>query len=505
MANELLIELARRFEPILYFRRTENYFPSDAKRYVEHCALWKAERPYADKDSWGGKGQPFPRQPMIEHQKIAVFEHEVGPGGTWLGKKTGTVFPFLTVNSDETRFLELAEWDNSDPTVIAILTEGVTSSSKNLSAALGEVRSLYFKEGTPLKKSQFWYHAELYDTPRLRELMNQERSPATPDLFELFTELVDKNPILLCYYLFFPGHSESLQEGVCKTSSVGAGYGSFAGEWACIAVLLTRKAASEKYMPAWIGHTTRRNVGANQGIDFQLRIGMSVTRWQHQTDLHQDPFPRTIGDHPKLYVALDTHSLYLDQGSHQVTPYRPEEAPKWCGTFDTPDGLDDHLKSRPEKKSSAAAWGKIYGGLALGGLWGLVAGAALTAMEGLPLGEGLNVTGQAKETATMTEQGPEPGWFGKVIHPAGVTVTDAPGGDPVPWASKEIEESDGRLYSYIVDRATQLIWPSDDGKSGYRGYWGPFVTNDVLHRRVGMLFPEFWRMFFVALAKELSK
>ena len=43
--------------------------------------------------------------------------------------------------------------------------------------------------------------------------------------------------------------------------------------------------------------------------------------------------------------------------------------------------------------------------------------------------------------------------------------------------------------------------PSDDGMTGYRGWWGPRVALDPFTGLGGMRFPEFWRMFFVALTK----
>ena len=65
------VDLVRRFEPILYFNRLNPFFPSDAKRYVEHCALWRAVVPFDAKDSWGAApGTPFPRTPRIAHGKI---------------------------------------------------------------------------------------------------------------------------------------------------------------------------------------------------------------------------------------------------------------------------------------------------------------------------------------------------------------------------------------------------------------------------------------------------
>ncbi len=70
--------LARQFEPILFFSANERFFPADAKRYVEHCALWRAQAPFDTKDSWGGKGGTFPRAPIIEYGKISARAGEPG-------------------------------------------------------------------------------------------------------------------------------------------------------------------------------------------------------------------------------------------------------------------------------------------------------------------------------------------------------------------------------------------------------------------------------------------
>jgi hypothetical protein len=94
-------ELARRFEPILYFHREEKFFPSDAKRYLERCALWQAESPFDVKDSWGGKGKPFPRSPMIPSGQIAGVAVE---SGTFLGSNPD----FLR----NVTFSNLAGWKN---------------------------------------------------------------------------------------------------------------------------------------------------------------------------------------------------------------------------------------------------------------------------------------------------------------------------------------------------------------------------------------------------------
>ena len=526
MANDV-IELARRFEPILHFHPQERFFPSDAKRYIEHCALWKAERlvqtggRFDKKESWGDTGQPFPRKPMIAHMKIAASKEtgEIRPGDRYLGEQPApNNFPFLIDNNNEQRFLELTGWinlgENGEDPIIVPNNEGVTKTSKNRHSDRDKVEELYNTNTEPeLRNSRFWYHAELFDTERLRVLAATSSDPSL--LSTVFSRLVDRNPALLCYYFFFPAHDEPLA-APCNSQVSGREFASFAGEWACMAILLVRSSESEQYLPSWIGFTGRRNSGSLQGLDQERRIGMSVHRWG-KTEAHQRDLPETVGEHPKLFVAGGTHSLYLEPGTYLVKPYPPWSFPQWCGQFDSPDALDQHLKSHPppEKKSSTAAWAKILGGLLAGGLVsgfpGLVGGAVWAALEGLPTGipgpgAGIDAVGTAKPpTGPEPDVAPGPGAFGKVVHPKTLTLTDPPGAEFVKWAADENVEVAGRHYNFIVNRSTQIWWPSDDDRSGYRGRWGPLVTNDPVTRRSGMRFPEFWKMFFIALAKAAPK
>ena len=66
--------------PVLH--RGERFFPSDAKRYLEACALWQAEAPFDKKGSWGGLTNPFNKKPLIENGQIAAID---GATGTVLG------------------------------------------------------------------------------------------------------------------------------------------------------------------------------------------------------------------------------------------------------------------------------------------------------------------------------------------------------------------------------------------------------------------------------------
>ncbi len=53
LATADITALAKRFEPILYFHAAEKLFPSNAKRYIEMCALWKAQSPFDVKELLG--------------------------------------------------------------------------------------------------------------------------------------------------------------------------------------------------------------------------------------------------------------------------------------------------------------------------------------------------------------------------------------------------------------------------------------------------------------------
>jgi hypothetical protein len=66
---------------------------------VEHCALWRAEGPFDDKNSWGGTaGAPFDRMPEIAKGKIAAIQGEPGD-------KTVDCLPALPVVDRASGFL----------------------------------------------------------------------------------------------------------------------------------------------------------------------------------------------------------------------------------------------------------------------------------------------------------------------------------------------------------------------------------------------------------------
>jgi hypothetical protein len=191
------IDLIRRFEPILHFHKDERFFPSDAKRYMEHCALWDVKGPpFDDKARWNGTSpRTLPHFPRIPRGKLIVLDGEKpvklettdGIPGKVLGEP-GLVYLNLLDTAEDERFLDLAGWVDG---------YGVTRTSINRYTDLNEIADLYNRDNQALMDSRFWYHAELFNASRLRGLADAS-SGITLDKF---TKLTD--PALLCYYLFF--------------------------------------------------------------------------------------------------------------------------------------------------------------------------------------------------------------------------------------------------------------------------------------------------------------
>jgi len=171
--------LAKRFEPILYFHPAEKFFPSNAQRYIEKCALWRAQSQFDVKDSWGGKGTPFPRAPLIDYAGIAAV---AGEPGKFLGDN-------LVNTASEERFLDLSGW--KDATGMDELK--VTAASKNTYSNRDAVATRY--SSGDLMDSRFWYHVELFDNARLRRLLSTVRAP---NLVKVLDNL-KKDAALLCY------------------------------------------------------------------------------------------------------------------------------------------------------------------------------------------------------------------------------------------------------------------------------------------------------------------
>ena len=475
--------LARQFEPVLFFSANERFFPADAKRYVEQCALWRAQAPFDVKDSWGGKTAPFPKAPLIDFGKISAL---AGEPGTPLNAAV------LVDNEGEERFFDLTGWMDAARTP----QPQVTAISKNTFSNRDTLDTVYNKAdadggNAKLRDSRFWYHAELIEADRLRRLL---ATVTAPDLVKVYDTL--QNAALLNYYFFYPAHEESLAD--C-TNTEAVEFGCFAGEWQCLSILLERADPNSDYQPSFIGTSGRLLAAPTTPVaqaadddDTAKRTVMTVNAYSRA---------KLNSGHPRIFVAKGTHSLYLAPGSFAVS-YPNESHPNFCGGFEgippPPVQPETHLADNPAA-AEGLLWAKIVAGSALLGALGAAAGLVWGIVEYAQANHGLGIVGTGPSDDTpLPDVAGNPG-TGTVVMPLGLTVPDA-GSDVQNWTSAQGLMIDGRRYDFVVDRPTQPWWPADFNQGGYLGRWGPRVETDPFGRRAGMRFPAFWRVFFLAFA-----
>jgi hypothetical protein len=461
-----IVNVTKQLDPVMFFHPDEKFFPSDAQAYLEKCALWRAEAPFDQKDSWGGMGLPFDREPMIAYGAIASKD---GSPGTYLGASGN-----LVNNSNEERFFDLAGWKDAT----GMPEAKVTAISKNSFSNRSAVAARYDTDPV-LNASRFWYHAEFFPNARLQTLL----VGGVPDLVKVLNSPDLLNPALICYYFFFPAHEEALP-ATCTNFEAGE-FASFAGEWACMAILIEKDGSGQ---PSFIGQTGRLLLPvagvnlppqAEDSDDDARRIVMKITPFSGAT---------LIEGHPVVFLAKGTHSCYLKSGIVEVT-YPDATAPFQCGRADVPGPPGPPTSSSHGFGLFVA---KLLMAAELGQPLGLGGAISWIIQEGDSLGSGLTIQGVDSPVAAAPDETAQPG-NNKFLRPVGVaaqTVQANGGGTDL-----------GNWQSSIVDRASQIWWPGDAPDVGYRGRWGARVANDPFGRRAGMRFPAFSKMFFLALAK----
>ena len=434
--------------------------------------------------SWGGKGGPFPRAPIIDYGKISAL---AGEPGTPLDSAT------LVDNQGEERFFDFKGWMDA-----ARMPEPkVTATSKNTFSNRDTIDTVYNKADADggdqkLRDSRFWYHAELIAADRLRRLLATVRAP---DLVKVYDTL--QNAALLNYYFFYPAHEESLLD--C-TNTEAVEFGCCAGEWGCLSLLLERADTTSDYRPSYIGMSGRLLAAPSMPVaqaadddDTAKRTVMTVNAFGKAT----------LNDgHPRIFVAKGSHALYLAPGSFAVA-YPNESHPNFCGGFEgippPPAQPETHLADNP-LAAQGLFWAKVAAGSSLLGALGAAAGAIWGIVEYAEANHGLNVVGTGSPA-----DNPAP----DVAGGAGTRQNGATRRGHRARCRRRCAELDlgaktsrstGRRYDFIVDRSTQPWWPGDFNQGGYMGRWGPRVETDPFGRRAGMRFPAFWRLFFVAFA-----
>ena len=494
--------LAKSFEPILLFHKDEHFFPVDPKWYLERCALWKAAKPFDDKAKW-----QLP--PVIPKGSVAALNgpKEIAGGKTWIGTPGGDfgVGPAVLGErpATEEHFLEFVGWE-------PVQTPPVTPSSVNRHAALQPGDYL-----APLQGSQPWYWVEYLDnTDLIGHTDNPNVSAAGLNLFSIVATNPKLNaPRLLLFHLLYPLHNETL-EG-CEQAGEGALFGSFAGEWACIAVVID---AADK--PLFVGLTSRNTASPATIFGEEHRIGMTFYPWG---DFQTAP-DAAGGAHPKIYVSLATHGHYPTPGPHKVSPFTPgglDISRMSCGKA---EALDDALSGEfvtvpgiPAAESESAnvpivilkmllAWvtlGAVVPWATSEDIWGKFGTDGTADTLASPAAQPSDVTG-----------GPD---FGRILCPKAVDFPEKAQAVTVDeWNVRTYAAPapDGRAYAFVVNRATQAWWAprptprpgTKDLKNadGFSGRWGPRVTNDPNARRAGMKCPDFALLALEALAVKLN-
>lgn len=476
------IKLIRDYEPALYFwgnpgdPDVERFYPSNAKRYLEKAALRLATT--TSSYDW--------TTPIIQANRISATEGEGDTGTVYLGQRNSSGAPLYLEAAGQQLFLEVSGWKPGEQ----------HADLDNLAAR--------YAPGGDLNDSQFWYHAEFFDAARLRRVFLDAADPGGEVV--IFTSLLDPqggqpavltDPALICYYLFYPGHEESLSGCIDPATGVLAktarDFGSFAGEWSCIAVLLDRAAATADYVPKYVG-LSNRNVGVINLTGEEVRTTMRLLPWSAM---------RTFGgNHPRFNVAKGSHALYVE--GEAIPALRSDDpSAALCGSA-TPLVGPGHQYGPPFaapvfavlKVMAGAAAGSVFGpfgtviGMGAGLIWGIAENESNDQVYYLDLSL------PASLTPTVDAVSPT----GFVIHPVGIRPDDV-AGQTAEWRSADGVDVGGRLYDFTVDRTKQVLWGKDPDGLGYTGRWGPLVRDDLQTRRAGMTFPEFWRLFFDALVR----
>lgn len=489
--------LALRFAPVLHLHPAERFVPVDAKRYVEHCAVWQAITPFDTTETWGGRpGDPYPRQPLAKEGSVSALVGE--PGAPLNDTELGSV------GTEEDKFLQFSGWtDGTGTTSVTVDADSVTTYSDV------EAIAARYGEDAALAASANWYHAEYIDPLTL-----SARAASDPRKLDRVLGSHSSNAGLLCYYLFYPHHAESAGQdsGDCSGSIAAQQVLSHSGDWHCVAVLIDDPEDDAAATPRFIGMTTTR-LGADDGGAVPPAysggsagsVTMVVRQWRPSSGPAAG-LPKLVDGHPRLYVAAGSHGMYPTPG--EQVPLNPSAGTAFCGRFDphqpVPSGLVPHREDGDPGEDMLAFFAKLLGGMGIGGALGgvlgpigVAAGVIAAAAEGvLPHAYGLDLVGYGDPVDT--DKAPEVG-ESTALAPPGVTVSGV--ADSKVWASQQGLHIDGRRYDLVVDRTTQRYWPPAPGEeSGFRGRWGQRVTSDAGGYRSGPYMPDFIAMFLDAMA-----
>jgi hypothetical protein len=236
-----------------------------------------------------------------------------------------------------------------------------------------------------------------------------------------------------------------------------------------------------------------------------FRQGMTIRRW----DQISRP-PDSV--HPRVFVTKGYHNNYSIHGDKDPTEgvllgVIPLDR-LTCSIVEGFDKVVNDIKEAADDvgetaKDIAVTLAKMVAGSGIGlkiagplgaGL-GALAGIAAGVFEGLSTSNTDDVPAEDIRKALEREPGPKLGQpYGVVVRPDDVDNPLL----PPDQAHPELTESAASIRTWLgsdeerlVDRATQIWWPTDSHRRGYDGRWGVRCENDPNNRRSGINFPDF--------------
>ena len=291
---------------------------------------------------------------------------------------------------------------------------------------------------------------------RLRRLLSTVRAPNLVKVLDTPTERTRRCSTIIS----FPGPRGSAHPSCTNVEA--KEFGSFAGDWVCMALLLEKGRSRTSAVQSVTDRAKRARFRpracpprgqADDSDDVARRSVMMVL-----------PFSDTelIGEHPKIFVANGTHSLYLMAGTFAVATVRA--APYSCGRVEPPTPT---IQRSPSRHGGAillrqTAWRSS--------LPRCCVSDQSVAMISLKVSSRLTVwtswAGSRPRTTSPAHRAAAR-WCGRRI-----CAVPEGGVRPQNWISEPARELGTSAVRPVVDREKQPWWPGDSPVFGLSGSVG---------------------------------
>lgn len=525
LTTQQKVQIISTYSPILYFHPEERYGPIKPGDYVESSALWQGP-PTDDKARWGQTVPgTWPRRPTIPKGGLRVDPAGDTEGATdvdgngvndwYFGHAQDGSQPYLISNDDRESWLDSSGWQSA---------QDVTAESDNRLCNKVDAQAKWTETpGAFSRTFSDWYHAEVVEWDDLQRLLFAFAEFNGDPPAEYLLKVFGNKLTLVVYYFLYPIHEEYLKR--CEQVIDPSTRGDYEGDWNAVAILINEDAAfpwdgaADPPAPLYIGFgMTLRGVMEELSSAEMFRNTFRVLPWTQVTKMGAPP------THPRVFVTRGYHNNWSTWGDHdpaEVGFATLNVGKLSCGALNTFDDVKSDVEEAIEDvgeffEDVGIAVTKIVAGSALGFSLGGGPGSALGALAGLVGGilEALSSSGtddkpdDAAWDSLEREPGSDPENFGLVLKPASVanplkpTIDGRPGAQEV---AAQIRDWNGADGDHLVDRSTQVWWPTEGSRQGYDGRWGVRCTDDPNARRTGIKFPPFKTLFLNQLAMNLAK